>query len=71
MIVSKDLLQTGAIDARQGCLISDLREAPNALLHMAAQYPRYCDAARAAAVLWRRHSSAALLKVMLGAHGRR
>jgi glycosyltransferase involved in cell wall biosynthesis len=72
VIVSKDMLQADAIDARQGCLISDPREAPNALLHMAAHYPRYRDAARAAAALWRRrHSSAALLQVMLGAHGRR
>ena len=72
VIVSKDMLQADAIDVRQGCFISDPREAPNALLHMAAHYPRYRDAARAAAALWRRrHSSTALLKVMLGAHGRR
>jgi glycosyltransferase involved in cell wall biosynthesis len=71
VIVSKDMLQADAIDARQGCLISDPCEVPNALLYMAAHYPRYRDAARAAAALWRRrHSSAALLKVMLGAHGR-
>jgi hypothetical protein len=72
VIIPEGILQADAIGPEQKCCISHPRELADALLHLAAEYPRYRAAARVAAPLWRKqHSPEALLSVMLRAEERR